>query len=194
MYVIFEGVDTSGKSTQIELFATRHKEVIATKEPGGTPTGQKLRSILLDGQDKLCFNAELFLFLADRALHYDTIVKTGRIKNTVMSDRGFLSGIAYACANHPQIDREFLLSLNHFALEGKYPEKIVLFFTNKELLSKRLGNKTHDAIESRGIEYLLRIQTIMKELLEHLGIDYIVVDATLSKEEIYHIIEEFIYG
>ena len=194
MYVIFEGVDTCGKSTQIELFATRHHDVIATKEPGGTPTGKKLRSILLDGDDKLSFNAELFLFLADRALHYDTIVKQGRENGVVMSDRGFLSGVAYACANHPEVDQAFLLLLNRFALEGNYPDKIILFLTNEKLLKERLSSKTHDAIESRGSEYLLKIQAIMQAILGHLGIEYIQVDAALSKEEIYTIIEEFIYG
>lgn len=43
MYVIFEGIDTTGKSTQAALFAKRHKNVLATKEPGGTPTGLKFR-------------------------------------------------------------------------------------------------------------------------------------------------------
>ncbi len=194
MYVIFEGVDTCGKSTQVDFFAARHHDVVATKEPGGTPTGKKLRSILLDGEDKLSFNAELFLFLADRALHYDTIVKEARCKKMVISDRGFLSGVAYACANHPEMNRAFLLSLNHFALREQYPEKIVLFITNEALLSARLQGKTHDAIESRGVSYLLQIQAIMREILQELSIPFLEVDASLDRESIYQKIEEFIYG
>ncbi len=193
MYVIFEGVDTCGKSTQVQFFASRHKNVVATKEPGGTKTGQKLRSILLDGEDTLSFNAELFLFLADRALHYDSVVKEAREAKMVISDRGFLSGIAYACANHPEIDRDFLLLLNRFALRAEFPEKIVLFVTDETLLSERLTCKSTDSIESRGVSYLLQIQAIMRELLHGLGIAYLEVDARLDRESIYAKIEEFIY-
>ena len=194
MYVIFEGIDTCGKSTQVTFFQERHHDVVATKEPGGTATGKKLRSILLDGEDKLSFNAELFLFLADRALHYDSVVKESRQTHTVISDRGFLSGIAYACANHPAVDRNFLLSLNHYVLDGNFPDKIVLFVTTERLLHERLSAKENDAIEGRGVSYLLQIQAIMRELLHQLGIDYLEVDASLDREAIYQKIEEFIYG
>jgi dTMP kinase len=193
MYVIFEGVDTCGKSTQVEFFASRYENVVATKEPGGTKTGQKLRSILLNGEDTLSFNAELFLFLADRALHYDSVVKEARKEKVVISDRGFLSGIAYACANHPDIDRDFLLLLNRFALREALPEKIVLFVTTETLINERLTCKSTDAIENRGVAYLLRIQAIMRDLLHHLGISYLEVDARLDRESIYRKIEEFIY-
>lgn len=194
MYIVFEGIDTSGKSTQVQLFAQRCEDVLATKEPGGTPTGQKLRSMLLDGEDALSFNAELFLFLADRALHYDQVVKEARAKKRVISDRGFLSGIAYACANHKEVDRDFLLSLNRFALGNQMPDKVVLFLTNETLLCERLGDKHRDAIEARGVSYLLHIQAIMREMLPTLGIDYLEVDASLDKERIYTMIEEFIDG
>jgi len=60
--VIFEGVDTSGKSTQVELFSQREQNVFVTKEPGGTNLGVKLREILLQSEEKLSFTAELLLF------------------------------------------------------------------------------------------------------------------------------------
>ena len=193
MYVIFEGVDTTGKSTQVAFFKERHDGVIATKEPGGTKTGQKLRQILLDGEDKLSFSAELFLFLADRALHYDTVVKEARENQMVISDRGFVSGISYAMANHPSSDAEFLLQLNRFALDGTYPDKIVLFLTNKELLNARLSGKEHDVIEQRGVSYLLQIQDIMRTIVKALPIQVLEVDASLERETIYTAIEEFLY-
>ncbi|MDD3344526.1 MAG: dTMP kinase [Sulfurospirillaceae bacterium] len=193
MYVIFEGIDTTGKSTQVELFAQKHCDVLATKEPGGTPTGQKLRHILLEGEELHSFNAELFLFLADRALHYDTVVKTKRQTHTVISDRGFLSGISYAVANHPTIDIDFLLRLNRFALSEELPDKIVLFLTHETLITSRLGVKEHDSIEKRGVSYLLQIQAIMREIIQTLPIAVLEVDAGLDKETIYRQIEEFLY-
>lgn len=192
MYVIFEGIDTTGKSTQVALFAQRNKNVLATKEPGGTPTGLKFREMLLGGELKSSFNAELFLFLADRALHYDTVVKPARNERLVISDRGFLSGIAYACANHSDVDGEFLLNMNRLALEENYPEKIVLFLTNETLIKSRLGNKEHDAIEERGVSYLLRIQDIMRRVVKTLPIKVLEVDASLDIETIYTRIEEFL--
>jgi len=194
MYIIFEGIDTTGKSTQVELFASRHKNIVTTKEPGGTQVGQKFRQILLESADKLSTNAELLLFLADRAEHYEKIVKPALKENYVISDRGLVSGISYALANHPELDRDFLLHVNKFALDGNLPEKIVLFKTNYDLITSRLGNKEKDTIEQRGIKYLLHVQDLMKETLEALHVEYLEVSSADAIEEIYKQIEEFIYG
>ena len=194
MYIIFEGIDTTGKSTQVELFASRHKNIVTTKEPGGTQVGQKFRQILLESDDKLSANAELLLFLADRAEHYEKIVKPALKENYVISDRGLVSGISYALANHPELDRDFLLHVNKFALDGNLPEKIVLFKTNYDLITSRLGNKEKDTIEQRGIKYLLHVQDLMKETLEALHVEYLEVSSADAIEEIYKQIEEFIYG
>ena len=194
MYIIFEGIDTTGKSTQVELFASRHKNIVTTKEPGGTQVGQKFRQILLESDDKLSTNAELLLFLADRAEHYEKIVKPALKENFVISDRGLVSGISYALANHPELDRDFLLHVNKFALDGNLPEKIVLFKTNYDLITSRLGNKEKDTIEQRGIKYLLHVQDLMKETLEALHVEYLEVSSADTIEEIYKQIEEFIYG
>ncbi len=193
MYVIFEGIDTCGKSTQVDFFAQRHTHVLTTKEPGGTEAGKKIRSMLLDGEDKLSFNAELFLFLADRALHYEQIVKNAREDNMVISDRGFISGIAYACANNPETDKNFLIALNHYALCHDFPDKVVLFITNEVILKERLSGKKHDVIEQRGLSYLLQIQAIMQEILQKLSIPYLEVDASWERENIYTQIEDFLY-
>jgi dTMP kinase len=194
MYIIFEGVDTCGKSTQVELFSQRHKNIITTKEPGGTKVGKKFREILLESNEKLSTNAELLLFLADRAEHYEKVVKPSLQNSFVISDRGLISGIAYALANHPELDKEFLLHVNKFALEGNLPDKVVLFKTNQKLITSRLGNKAKDTIELRGIEYLLKVQDLMKETLEVLNINFLEVNSEDSIEEIYKQIEEYIYG
>ena len=194
MYIIFEGIDTTGKSTQVEIFASRHKNIVTTKEPGGTKVGIKLREILLTSDEKLGVNAELLLFLADRAEHYEKIVKPSLKDNHVISDRGLISGISYALANHPEIDRDFLIKVNEFALNGNLPDKVVLFKTNYDLITSRLGNKEKDTIEQRGIEYLLHVQDLMKETLDTLHVEYLEINSADTIEEIYKQIEEFIYG
>ncbi|CAA6814778.1 MAG: Thymidylate kinase (EC [uncultured Sulfurovum sp.] len=191
MYLLFEGIDTSGKSTQIELLTKVFKDVILTKEPGGTTFGLKAREILLE--DSLhSKRAELLLFLADRAEHYHQIIKKNRDK-LIVSDRGFLSGIAYALANG---DFEFnhLVELNKFALEEDFPDLIILFLTNMETLTQRMGEKKLDGIELRGLEYLISVQNHMQKSLEKLAIPHLLIDATDSIDNIHKIISDTIHS
>jgi len=182
MYILFEGIDTCGKSTQIELLAQKYPDVIVTHEPGGTPFGKQAREILLS--DSLTSKrAELLLFLADRAEHYEEVIKANKDK-TIISDRGFLSGIGYALANG-DFDFDELVSLNKFALENHFPDKVVLFLTNMETLQLRTSEKELDGIELRGLKYLINVQQHMKVSLKKLDIDYLEVDATDSIKNIH---------
>jgi len=192
MYVIFEGIDTTGKSTQIELFENSFENVTAIREPGGTKLGEKLREIILESEHNISFNAELFLFLADRAQNFEENIKNNKDK-IIISDRGMISGISYALANHPILDKDFLILINKFALEGNLPDKVVLFKTNKELMIERLASKSHDNIELRGIEYLLKVQDLMIDVLNALPIKVLVVNASKSIEDIHNTIKDFVY-
>ena len=190
MYIVFEGVDTSGKTTQIELLKKSHPNAIYTKEPGGTSIGLELRSLLLEKGLK-SFIAEMFLFLADRAEHYEEKIKPN-LDKLIISDRGFISGIAYALTNHPQLDINFLLDLNKFSLSGNLPNKVILFKTNKELILSRMSNKKEDAIEQRGIDYLLTVQNNMIKVLETLDINYHIIDSSKTIEEIENEIKGYL--
>jgi dTMP kinase len=182
MVILFEGIDTCGKSTQIELLAQKFENLIITKEPGGTAFGVKAREILL--ADSLASKrAELLLFLADRAEHYQEVIAPNQDK-TIISDRGFLSGIGYALANG-DFDFKELVALNKFALSGNFPDKIILFVTTMETLTLRTSQKELDGIELRGLEYLINVQNKMHHSLQKLGIDYLEVDATDSIENIH---------
>ena len=143
MYILFEGIDTCGKSTQIDLISTKHSEIVVTHEPGGTAFGKKAREILL--ADSLASKrAELLLFLADRAEHYEEVIEPNKNK-VILSDRGFISGIGYALANG-DFDFEELVRLNKFALKDHFPDRIVLFLTDME---KFIIGKWYDVL---GIE------------------------------------------
>ncbi len=185
MYVLFEGIDTCGKSTQIDLISQKHPEIIVTHEPGGTPFGKKAREILL--ADALASKrAELLLFLADRAEHYQEVIAPNKDK-VIISDRGFLSGIGYALANG-DFDFDELVSLNKFALEGHFPDKVILFLTDMKTLEERTSAKTLDGIELRGLEYLLTVQEHMKQSILKLGIPHLFIDATDDIESIHQTI------
>jgi len=185
MYVLFEGIDTCGKSTQIELISQKHPEIIVTHEPGGTSFGKKARKILLS--DSLASKrAELLLFLADRAEHYQEIISPNKNK-VIISDRGFLSGIGYALANG-DFDFDELVNLNRFALEGHFPDKVILFLTDMKTLEERTAAKSLDGIELRGLEYLLKVQEHMKQSILKLDIPHLFVDATQDIESIHQTI------
>ncbi len=185
MYIIFEGIDTCGKTTQIELLSKKFPNAIITKEPGGTKFGKKAREILLE--DSISSKrAELLLFLADRAEHYTEIIKPNRDK-LILSDRGFLSGIGYALANE-DFEFEELIKLNRFVLEDNFPDLIILFQTNIETLKTRTNAKELDGIELRGLKYLMNVQNHMINSVKKLDIPYILIDATQNIETIYQTI------
>ena len=190
MYVIFEGIDGAGKSTQIARLAAAFPQAIVTKEPGGTKLGENLREILLKEND-LDKRAEILLFLADRAEHSGKIIKPNSDK-MILSDRGFVSGMAYALAGG-NFSFEELLSLNKFALQGNFPQKIVFFKADESTLRSRLDSRAQmDGIEARGFEYLLRVQDAMEEILQKLDVRYVTIDAALDEEKITNLIKEFI--
>ena len=182
MYILFEGIDTCGKSTQIKLLAQKHPDIITTYEPGGTRFGQKAREILLSDSLR-SKRAELLLFLADRAEHYEEMIEPNHDK-VVVSDRGFISGISYALANG-EFDFDELVALNRFALKGHFPDRIILFLTDMETLQERTSQKDLDGIELRGLEYLLRVQEYMKESILKLEIPHLFVNATDTIENIH---------
>lgn len=189
MYVLFEGIDTCGKSTQIELVSQKYPEIIITHEPGGTPFGKQAREILLSNA-LASKRAELLLFLADRAEHYQEVLLPHK-DDFVISDRGFLSGLGYALANG-DFDFDELVQLNRFALEGHFPDKIILFITDMQTLSYRISQKSLDGIERRGLEYLLEVQEHMKQSVLKLGIPHLFVDATDEIQNIHQTILEYL--
>jgi dTMP kinase len=183
MYVIIEGIDTSGKSTQIELLKNKFKNAVFTKEPGGTGLGVKIRQMLLEGHVQST-KAELFLFLADRAELFEEIIKPN-LNNLIISDRGFVSGIAYAMSNHIKVDFDEFLKLNALALDGNFPDIVFLLRVDKKTILQRLGRKEQDNIEKRGIEYLLDVQKNMQNIIKKINTKYIEIDASKSIDEIH---------
>ncbi len=188
MYILLEGIDRAGKSTQIELLRQRFDDAIFTKEPGGTPLGQKIRTMVL--QDSPTTLAEIFLFLADRAEHIQKVIEPN-LDKLIFSDRGFISGIAYAHIKSG-LPIAKLQELNELAMQNIEPSGIVLLLLSKEELLRRMPSQELDTIEKRGVEYLLKVQMMMKELVENSSLPYLIIDASLPKQKIFHDIVEFL--
>ncbi|WP_297810921.1 dTMP kinase [uncultured Helicobacter sp.] len=187
MYCAIEGIDTSGKSTQIASLKEVFKEAIFTFEPGATEIGKEIRKILLECDLALNPKAEMLLFLADRAEHSEKILKPNR-QQLIISDRSLISGIAYAI----EFDIESLLDFNLFATNGILPDKVVLLEITEEVLQKRLAQKGADKIEKRGIPYLLKLQERLKQTITRLEVESLILPADLPQTAITSKIVDFI--
>jgi len=131
MFITFEGIEGTGKSTQIELLrahleAKGHR-VVVTCEPGGSRIGAELRRVLLALENRdLTPQAELFLYLADRAQHVAQVVRPALSAGAVvLSDRFADSTVAYQGFGRG-MDLELLHRLNAVAVDGLWPELTIL--------------------------------------------------------------------
>ncbi len=181
MYIAIEGIDTAGKSTQIEKLKAYFGDAIITKEPGGTEAGKEIREIVLGAKTK-SKKAEFLLFLADRAEHIKEVIEPN-LGKLIISDRSIISGVAYALVQG-EISETAIVHLNRFATGGIYPQKVFLLKLTKEELSFRLSQKKLDGIELRGEEYLLSIQEAIIEASKLLNIELVIVDATKDIDSI----------
>ncbi|WP_348518180.1 dTMP kinase [Campylobacter sp. CCS1377] len=191
MYVAFEGIDCIGKSTQISLLKQIYPQAIFTREPGGTELGGHLRELLLYNKFELSKKAELLLFLADRAQHYEEVIKSNKNK-LIISDRSFISGMAYA----KDFENNLLFNLNAFALDDFFPQKVIFLKGDKDLIEERLKQKEQDSIEKRGIHYFLSVQDKLENILnflkEKIDFEFLTLNARNTKENLHQKIKEFL--
>lgn len=129
LFLVFEGVEGSGKSTQVERLAARcraaGRTVVVTREPGGTPLGEEMRRLLLHG-DEVPPRSELLLYLAARAALVDGVVKPALERGAVViADRFELSTLAYQGFGR-DLALEDVAALNAFATAGLKPDATVL--------------------------------------------------------------------
>ena len=182
MYIVIEGIDTAGKSTQIAALESNYPEAIITKEPGATEIGKEIREMVLSAKAQ-SKKAEFLLFLADRAEHITEVIEPNIGKKMIISDRSVVSGVAYALVQGA-ISETAIVHMNRFATNGIYPEKVFLLKLTKKELEFRLSQKELDGIELRGSEYLLKIQDALIKAAELLKIELVEIDATKTRDEI----------
>ncbi len=191
MYLVVEGIDTAGKSTQIERLGAHFSDAVVTKEPGGTALGLRIRDMVLHSEIESS-TTEMLLFLADRSEHIASVVKPNREK-MIISDRSVISGMAYAMVKN-EFPLERLIDLNRFATQNILPDMVIILQLTPEELAFRLSQKEHDVIESRGTQYLLDIQNALIEAAKALDIPCHIIDAGLPVEEITAKITTIIKG
>ena len=131
MFITFEGIEGSGKTTQIrfaaEFLSSLNRPVVVTREPGGTDVGRRIRAILLDPAHRgMDFRTELLLYMADRAHHLGTVVRpaVGNGK-TVLCDRYFDATLAYQVYARG-LDIDLLELLHRRVLDDYTPDQTLL--------------------------------------------------------------------
>jgi dTMP kinase len=186
MFVTFEGVDGSGKSTQARLLAeglrSEGREVVHTREPGGTPLGERVRELVLHGDD-LAPWAEAALFAAARAQLVESVIRPALTRGAdVVCDRYLDSSLAYqGLARGLGVER--VLELNSVATNGLLPDRTFVIAVPPVEAAARKGGDP-DRIESEGRAFAEEVDRAYRELARLFPERVVVVDGTQTAEDI----------
>ncbi|MEV6954996.1 dTMP kinase [Streptomyces sp. NPDC051183] len=187
-FIALEGGDGAGKSTQVEALADwirgKGHEVVVTREPGATPVGKRLRSILLDVSSAgLSNRAEALLYAADRAEHVDTVVRPALERGAVViSDRYIDSSVAYQGAGRDLSPTE-IARISRWATDGLVPNLTVLLDVSPEAARERF-TEAPDRLESEPAEFHQRVRSGFLTLAASDPGRYLVVDAGQDPESV----------
>ncbi len=200
-FIVFEGIDGCGKTTQInEIFnwlpqsklISNNSSIIKTREPGGSLFGQKLRGLILsnsddDGPSSL---TELLLYSADRAEHVTKIISPS-LKNGdwVLSDRFSGSTLAYQGYGR-NIDIEIVKTLEAIACQGEKPDITFLLDISPEESISRRKNQIPDRIESEGIDFLRKVNIGFKKIAKENN--WIIIPSSNNKKNITNEIKKIL--
>lgn len=147
-FITFEGIDGSGKSTQLRLLANFLKskgcDVLLTREPGGTPVGNRLRAALLDAHEEVDPLTELLVFAADRAQHVRRVLRPAlESGQVVFSDRYADATAAYQGAGRG-FSAELIAEIIQLATEGLKPDLTLLFDLSVAESNSRTRRRAND--------------------------------------------------
>ena len=186
-FIVFEGIDGSGKSTQAKALLRRLRRrnipALLTREPGGTPLGELLRR-WLKGRPDLSPMAELTLFIAARAQLVEKVIKPAlRSGATVLSDRYTASTVAYQ-GHGRGLDLELIRNLNLAATGGLTPDLTILFDLPPEESLARRGDATVDAIEAAPWEFHRKVREAYLAQAAAQPDSWLVLDATQDKRRV----------
>jgi dTMP kinase len=193
---IVEGIDGSGKTTQIELLNSFLKQsgfdVVLTREPGGTDIGDKIRKILLDSKNiQMSYRAETLLFLASRAELVSKVIQPSLNQGKIIiCDRFFDSTIAYQGIAR-QLGAEKILDMSLWATENIIPDLTFLLSIDVWECENRIknGKKKKDRIEKEEIDFKSKIQEGYMQLAGKNKERFVIVDGCLDIESVFAVVK-----
>jgi dTMP kinase len=191
VFVTFEGVDGSGKSTQAELLrdalAAEGREVVLTREPGGTELGERARELVLNGPAMTPW-AEAALFAAARAELVARVILPALDRGAdVVSDRYIDSSLAYQGIARG-IGVEHVLELNLHVVQGLMPDLTVLLLLDPDEAGRRSG--ATDRLEREGAGFRARVDAAYRELAERFPDRIVALDGGRPAGELAEVIRE----
>src|SRR4030066_801371 len=196
IFITFEGIDGSGKTTQIELLHSFLKQsafdVVLTREPGGTDIGDKIRKILLDSKNiQMSYRAETMLFLASRAELVSRIIQPSLNQGKIIiCDRFFDSTIVYQGIAR-QLGAEKILDMSLWATENIIPDLTFLLSIDAWECENRIknGKKKKDRIEKEEIDFKSKIQEGYMQLAGKYKERFVIVDGCLDMESVFAVVK-----
>ena len=199
-FITFEGIDGCGKSTQLRLLASelrvRGLEVVATREPGGTTLGQRLRAALLDVQEQVDPLAELLVFAADRAHHVRTLLLPALETNQiVLSDRYADATVAYQGGGRG-FEPKLIQDIVQLATGGLMPDLTLLFdlsvAESAVRTRRRVASKNTDRLDSEDVEFHTRVRNAYLEIAKAEPERFRVIDARGAVLETHQMVMDIV--
>lgn len=200
-FITLEGIDGSGKSTQLRLLASALRErgldPITTCEPGGTPLGRRLRDAFLETEETVAPMAELLLFAADRAQHVEFLIKPaladGRV---VISDRYADATFAYQGAGRG-FDAKTVNDIIKLATGGLKPDLTIFFEISIETALTRMSNRGEtgekaNRMDLETAEFYSRVRDAYHGIAKRERKRFRIVDASGSIDEIHRAVLEIV--
>jgi dTMP kinase len=185
LFIVLEGPDAAGKSTQLELLSqaltARGIPVVTTREPGGTPLGQRLREILLDPKIPMAPLTELLLMVADRHQHVEEVIKPALARGQwVLCSRYTLSSLAYQGRGRG-LPLELIRKLNDLATSGLEPDYVFLLDLPPQVALER--SRFRDRFEGEGLSFFTQVRLAYLEFLRTVPRGY-VIDGTFPPSRV----------
>lgn len=191
LFIAFEGGDGAGKSTQAALLTQALQDagrtVVRTREPGGTPVGEKLRSLVLEhGHGQIDARTEALIFAASRAAHVDQVIRPALERgDVVVCDRYIDSSVAYQGAGR-NLGTGDVRSVNEWATGGLVPDLTVLLDVDPEAGRSRrtASDAAEDRLESEPDSFHGSIRAAFLTLAQGSPDRYLVLDAAAPVPEL----------
>ena len=188
MFITFEGGDGSGKSTQIQSvrdwFESRGREVIVTREPGGTELGTEIRRLVQNGPEDVDARTEALLYAADRAYHVATVIGPALERGAVvLGDRYIDSSLAYQGAAR-SLGVDEIASLSAWATRGLYPSLTFLLDLPPEVGARRRTDAP-DRMERESMDFHERVRHQYLRLADAEPERIVVIDAVGTVDEVF---------
>ncbi|OMH41002.1 dTMP kinase [Desulfurobacterium indicum] len=190
MFITFEGIEGSGKTTQAKLLhewlIDNGYEVILTREPGGTPAAEEIRKFILsDREEPFPEIAELMLYMAARSFHVQNLIKPALNSGTiVISDRFSDATLAYQGYGRG-LSLKDISHLNSLATEGLKPDITFLIDVPVEIGMLRIEGREHDRIEKETLIFHEKVRKGYLQIASENPERIVVIDGTKRTEEIF---------